>query len=128
MVISRMLQFYSVGHRVNILGSRGISASDYTPVYGSGIPEGMKPEDFVRKFSGVVRRDTLLASQKEQKQQLAVGLFKMGVLSQRNLMRALDTNFDFVANLKELLYEARIKLLVAAAQAAIQGKGQAKKK
>jgi hypothetical protein len=128
MVISRMLQFYSVAHRINILGAKGISSSDYTPLYGQALPSGMKGEDFVKRFSGVVRRDTLLASQKEQKQQVAIGLYKLGALSQRNLFRILDAGVDYDQNVKELLEEARIKILVAGAAAAAQGKGQGKKK
>jgi hypothetical protein len=126
MVLSDMLQFYSVGHRVAVLGTKGISASDYRPLYGQAIPQGMKPEEFVAKFQGVVKRDTLLASQKESKQQIAFALSKMGKLSDRNLFKILDSNFDYETNLKELLAEAKIKILVAAAGAAAQGKGQKK--
>lgn len=128
MVLSRMLQFYTVAHRVNILGSKGITASDYTPVYGSAVPDGMEPEDFVRRFSGTVRRDTLLATEKERKQQIALGLYKLGVLSMENLWKILDTGLSWQENLKQILGEARIKVLLAAAAAAAQGKGQGKKK
>ena len=126
MVISNMLQFYSVGHRVAIVGGEGITPSDYRPIYGEAIPSGMKPEDFVRKFSGVVRRDTLLNSQKESKQQLALYLRKSGDLSAKNLFRILDSNFDFETNKKELIEEARLKILLAAAAGALQGKGKKK--
>lgn len=126
MVIADMLQFYSVSHRVEILGSKGISSSDYRPIYGQAIPTGMKPEDFVAKFQGIVRKDTLLQSQKESKQQVAFALSKLGKLSDRNLFRILDQNFDFDANQKELIQEAIIKLKFAAAGAAAQGKGAKK--
>ena len=127
MLIANTLQFYTIAHRVNILGAKGFSASDYRPVYGQAIPSGMKPEEFVRKFSGTVRRDSILESQKAEKKQMAVVLSKLGKLSDRKLFQALDPNFPFEENQKELIEEARIKILVAAAAAAVQGKGQRKK-
>lgn len=127
MVIANMLQFYTVSHRVNILGSKGFSASDYTPIFGQALPSGMKPESFVRKFSGIVKRDTILESQKEAKKQIAFALAKVGKLSDRNLFKALDAGFDFESNRKELLEEAKDKILVAAAAAAVQGKGGKKR-
>ncbi len=123
MLIANMLQFYTVAHRVNILGAKGFSSSDFRPLYGEAIPSGMKPEDFVRKFSGTVRRDSILESQKEAKKQMALVLAKMGKLSDQNLFKILDPNFDFRENQQQLLGEARIKIVVAAAAAAAQGKG-----
>ena len=127
MVIANMLQFYSVAHRVNVLGAKGFSASDFTPIYGSGLPSGMAPETFVRHFSGTVSRGTVLESQRESEKQTALVLSKLGKLSDRNLFRVLKPNFDFESNRKELLSEAKDKLLVAAAAAAVQGKGGHKK-
>ncbi len=124
MLIANMLQFYTVAHRVNILGAKGFSSSDFRPLYGEAIPSGMKPEDFVRKFSGTVRRDSILESQKEAKKQMALVLAKMGKLSDQNLFKILDPNFDFRENQQQLLGEARIRLMVAAAAAAVQGKGK----
>jgi hypothetical protein len=128
MVIANMLQFYSVAHRVNILGTAGFSSSDFTPIYASGIPTGIAPEQFVRKFAGTCSRGTILESQREQEKQVALALSKLGKLSDRNLFRILKPNFNFDENQKELLAEARIKIIVAAAAAAAQGKGAAKSK
>jgi len=125
MTIANMLQFYSAAHRVNILGASGLSSADYRPIYGEAIPQGMKPEDFVRKFQGTVRRDTLLQSEKDRKLQMAFVLLKMGKISDQMFFRMSDSNFDFSLNKSELLEEARLKLLVAAASAALTGKGQA---
>src|SRR5208337_5011882 len=126
MVISDMLQFYSASHRVNILGAKGFSDSDFTPIYGQAVPRGMKPEEFVRKFSGVCRRDTILESQRESEKQTALVLAKLGKLSDENLFKILKPNFNFKENRDQLLSEARDKILVAAAAAALSGKGQGK--
>src|SRR5208337_2184126 len=126
MLVANTLQFYTVGHRVSILGSRGFSASDFQPLYGSALPSSMKPEEFVRRFQGIVRRDSILESQKEGKKQIAMALSKLGKLSDQNLYRILDQNFDWERNRRELLSEARDKILVAAAAAALSGKGQGK--
>src|ERR1700690_2890329 len=128
MLTANMLQFYSVSHRVNILGTAGFSSSDFTPIYGQGLPSGMKPEEFVRKFSGTVRRDTILESQRDADKQTAIVLSKMGKLSDENLFKVLKPNFDFDSNQKELVAEAKIKILVAAAAAQAQGKGAGHKK
>jgi hypothetical protein len=124
MVISDMLQFYSVQHRVTKLGAAGISTADWRPIYGESLPAGMKPEDFVRKFPITINKDSLLKSQKDAKVQYALALAKMGKISDRKLFQALDINFPYAENKKELLEEARTKLLLAAAAAAVQGKGQ----
>jgi hypothetical protein len=125
MVLSDMLQFYSVAHRVNILGAEGFTPADYRPVYGEAIPSGMSPEDFVRKFTGIIRRDTLLQSQKDAKLQMAFTLLKMGKISDKRFFEMADENFPYEQNKKELLDEAKTKMLVAAAAAALQGKGAA---
>lgn len=123
MVVSNMLQFYTVAHRLAILGAGGFTAADFKPIYGEARMEGMAPEEFVRRFQGVVKRDTLLASQKDQRIQYALALNKMGKLSDRNLFKMLDTNFNYEENVKELVEEAALKMKVAAAAAARQGKG-----
>ena len=123
MVVSDMLQFYSLAHRVHILGAGGIAPADYRPIYGEARPEGITPEDFVRKFSGVVRRDTLLRSQKDAKIERAFLLLKMGHLSSRRFFEIADENFPWEQNRAELIEEAKTKMLLAAAGAAMQGKG-----
>jgi hypothetical protein len=124
MLVSNTLQFYTVAHRVSILGAKGFSPSDFRPVYGSALPSSMKPEEWVRQFQGIVRKDSILESQKEGKKQIALALSKLGKLSDQNLYRILDNNFDWERNRRELLSEAKDKILVAAAAAAVQGKGQ----
>jgi hypothetical protein len=124
MGICNMLQFYSVGHRIEILGGKGITSADYRPIYGEARPSGMKPEEFVRKFSFVIKPGSTLAIEKNDKIQAAFQLRKMGDLSSRGLFRLIEPNFNFERNKEELLEEARLKLLVAAANAALTGKGQ----
>ena len=124
MVIADMLQFYSVSHRMAILGSKGFSASDYRPIYGESVLAGMKPEEFVRKFQGIVRRDTLLRSQRAEKITAAFTLLKMGKISDRGFFRIVDDNFDYERNRLELLDEAKMRLMVAAAAQALSGKGK----
>jgi hypothetical protein len=123
MVVSDMLQFYSVAHRVNILGPKGISSADWRPVYGSAKPVGMKSEDFVRQFQGIVRRDTLLQSQKRDKVQYAIALAKMGKLSDEMLFSILDPDgaIDFQANKRQLIEETILKMKLQGAAAAMQG-------
>lgn len=123
MGISDMLQFYSVAHRQAILGTKGITDSDFRPIYGQARPSGMKGEDFVRKFQFIIKPGSTLAVEKDDKIKYAFALSKLGKLSDRGLYRQLDQNFDFNRNQKELLEEAKIKLLVAGAAAAVTGKG-----
>ena len=128
MVIANMVQFYSANHRLAILGEKGISASDYRPIYGQSFPHSMKGEDFVRKFAGVIKRASMLQSQQDQLKQTALILSKLGKLSDRNLFRILEPDgFNFEQNQSELLEEARLKMMVGAAAAALQGRAKGKK-
>jgi hypothetical protein len=124
MGVANMLQYYSVAHRVAILGSKGFSNSDFSPIYGQALPSGMKGEDFVRKFQFIVKPDSMLNMQKQDKITVALGLRKMGDLSQAGLYRLLDQNFDYERNKKELIEEAKIKIMAAGAAAAATGKGK----
>lgn len=130
MGVANMLQFYSAAHRVAILGSEGLSASDYRPLYGSvyNMDTGMKPEEFVRKYQMAIRPDNTLASQKNDKVQIAIALRKMGDISSRELLRRLEPNFNFNRNQKELIEEARIKIALGAVSAAASGKNKGGKK
>lgn len=128
MGICNMLQFYSVAHRVAILGSEGFTGSDFQPIYGEALPSGIKPEDFVRKFQFIIRPGSMLSSEKAEKIQAAFALRKLGDLSSQGLFRLLDPNFNFQQNRKELIEEAKLKLMMAALGAAATGKGQHKGK
>ena len=133
MVLSNMLQFYSVGHRVGILGERGILSSDFQPLYGSMLSgkAGMMPEEFVRKFQMSVRPGSALSFSKDQRAQAAMVLRKTGDLSRNNVFRmfnsAYNANLDIKQNEQELAKEALQKLAIAAlaGQAAGAGKGGA---
>ena len=124
MGVSNILQFYSAAHRVAVLGAEGVSASDFRPIYGQSFPSGMKGEDYVRKFQFIIKPGSTLSVEKDQKIQFAFQLRKTGDLSSRGLFRVLDQNFNFEQNKEELLEEAKLKILVAAAQAAVTGKGE----
>ena len=125
-----ILQFYSVAHRVAILGARGISPNDYRPIYGEAFNSGagMKPEEFVRRFQFTVKPDSTLSSQRDGKVAIAMALRKQGDLSSKRMFTYIDPNFDYESNEMELIREAKIKLLVGAANAALTGKGAGKKK
>lgn len=133
MVVARMLQFYTLGHRTAILGDKkGTSSWDFSPMYGSLIQGGMLPEKFVRKFQFSIRPGSALSFDKEQRAQLAVVLNRQGLLSKRNVLRALNAagaNIDIEQNTKELAEEALQQLAMAAisGQAASARKGGGKK-
>lgn len=126
MGVADILQFYSVSHRVAVLGEKGISASDFRPLYGSvyNLNSGMKPEEFVRKFQLAIRPDNTLTSQRNDKVQVAIALRRMGDLSSQGMYRVVQPGFDWERNKRELVDEAKTKLLIAAANAALTGKGQ----
>lgn len=126
MVVSNMLQFYSVGHRVGLLGERGIVSSDFSPIYGSLLSGGMMPEDFVRKFQFSVRPGSALTFSKDKRAEIAMILRKQGDLSRPMLFKALDANIDTATNERELQEEQKQKLALAAlaGMAAGAAKGQ----
>lgn len=115
LVVSNMIQFYSVGHRVAILGEKGLTAMDFEgPLYGSMVSGGMAPEEFVRKFQFTIKPGSALSFEKETRIQMAAILRRNGDLSRNNLFRALDVNLDLKQNDAELLEEAKQKMLLAA--------------
>jgi hypothetical protein len=114
MVVSTMLQFYSVGHRVAILGERGITANDFSPLYGSLMEGGMAPEEFVRKFQFAIRPGSALSFSDDVRAQAAMLLRRSGDLSRNNLFRALKANIDTNLNEQELQAEMMQKLAMAA--------------
>jgi hypothetical protein len=129
MGISDMLQFYSVAHRVAILGAKGILPSDYRPIYSEiyNADSGMKPEEFVRRFQFTVKPDSTLASQRTDKIPVAMALRKQGDLSSRGMFNRIDPGFDYDKNEQELIHEAKIKLALGALNAAATGKKEKKK-
>jgi hypothetical protein len=123
-VVARMLQFYSVGHRVALLGEAGLSPMDFTPLYGSLMDGSMAPEDFVRKFQFSIRPGSALAFDKETRIQMALLLQQRGVLSMRNFFRVLDENIDVDQNERELIDEAVKRAQVTALGSAAASAGK----
>ena len=126
MVVSNMLQFYSVGHRVALMGVKGITSMDFTPLYGSLLNNSMAPEEYVRRVQFAIREGSSMTFDKETRVQMAMLLQEKGLLSHQNLFRVLDSGINVKQNDDELLGEAMQKLGLAglAAQAANAGKPQ----
>ena len=130
MVVSNMLQFYSLGHRQAILGEKGTSQWDFSPLYGSLMQKGMAPEKFVRKFQFSIRPGSALSFDKETRAQMAVVLGRQGLLSSKNVLRALNAagaNIDIEENQKELQFEMLQKMAAGALMAGGKGKAGGKK-
>lgn len=117
MVVSDMLQFYSLGHRTTLLGEKGYASWDFSPMYGSLMQRGTAPEKFVRKFQFSVRPGSALSFDKETRLQASIILNRQGIVSMRNVLRALNqagANINIDENLKELQQEALQKMALAA--------------
>lgn len=116
LVVPNMLQFYTVAHRVAILGQRGLTDSDFSPMYGSLLSKTATstPEQFVRKFQFSIRPGSALTFDQETRVQMAAILQQRGLLSAKNLFRALDANIDLKQNELELQEEQMQKLRIAA--------------
>ncbi len=116
-VVHRMLQFYTLGHRTAILGDKGTSVWDFSPLYGSLMQKGMLPEKFVNKFQFSIRPGSALSFDKETRAQASVLLNRAGLLSNKNVIRSLNAagaNINEKQNEVELVQEAMQKLALAA--------------
>ena len=116
MVVSNMLQYYSLGHRMAILGEKGMSNWDFSPMYGSLIQKGMAPESFVRKFQFSIRPGSALSFDRETRLQAAIVLNRQGLISKKNVLRLLNqngANIDINENLNELAQEALQQMAIA---------------
>jgi hypothetical protein len=130
MVVANMLQFYSLGHRTAILGEKGQTAWDFSPMYGSLLQGGMAPERFVRKFQFSIRAGSALSFDRETRAQMAVVLNRQGLLSNRKVLQALNAagaNIDVAENEKELQQEMLQKLAMAALSGMAAGAKKGKK-
>lgn len=117
MVVSNMLQFYSLGHRTAILGDKGMSQWDFSPLYGSLMQRGMAPEKFVRKFQFSIRPGSALSFDNETRLQASIVLNRQGLISMQNVLRMLNkagANINIAENMKELQQEALQKMAIAA--------------
>lgn len=126
MVIARNLQFADSRHRIARFGSKGVTGSDFEPIYGNTKPKGMTGESFVSKVGFSVRKGSLLAIEKEDKVPVAFALRKQGDMSRRGLYRILDENIDVGKVEKELKEEAAEKIALAGAAGAIQAHAKGK--
>lgn len=124
MVISRNLQFSDTRHRIARFGSAGVTGNDFEPIYGSTIPQGMKPEQFVSKVQFTVKKGSLLAIEREEELPIAFALRKQGDMSRRGLYRVIDKNVDVGLIEKELKEEAAEKVALGGAAAALAHKGK----
>ena len=127
MVVSNMLQFYSLGHRTAILGDKGISNWDFSPMYGSLMQRGMAPEKFVRKFQFSIRAGSALSFDRETRLQAAIILNRQGLISTKNVLRLLNqngANIDIKENMRELQEEALQKMAIAALAGAGKSRGK----
>lgn len=123
MVVANMLQFYTVGQRMAILGGNSMTRMDYNPLYKTlpAIKGGMAPEEFIKRTEFTIKPGSSLTFEKETKVQMAAVLRRNGDLSRNNLFRALDANIDMKQNEAELIVEAEQKAMFAAAASAAAG-------
>lgn len=130
LVISNMLQFYTLGHRVSLLGDKGISKMDFQgPIYGSMLSGSMLPEDFVRKFQFTIVPGSALSFDKDQIAQALMALRRTGDLSRNRMYAGLNDigpsfSLDTKLNDQELMDEAVLKLKMAAAASQAASAGQ----
>lgn len=122
MATCNLLQFSTAKARSAKFGGKGLLDSDFTPIYGNLLPQGMKGEEFVRMCSFSIRKGSLLAIEKNDEIQVAFALRKGGDLSRKGLYRKLDANIDYEQIHDELLEEAKEKLALGALANAASGK------
>jgi hypothetical protein len=121
LVVSNMLQFYSVKHRIQKYGAKGIQAGDMIPWYGHLVPRGMEPEEFVRSVSFTIRRGSVLAIEKQEKTPVVFALRKNKDISRKGVYRFLDANIDVDRNERELKEEMAEAAAIGAAAGAMGG-------
>ncbi len=124
LTIRNMLQFYTLEHRVNMLGASGISPTDSIPEFGNLFPRGMAPEIFVKRFEFVLEPGSLLSMDRNEVEFKAREMYKMGLISRRQVFRMVNMNIDVDQNEKEIVEEAEKKVALAglAAQATHKAK------
>lgn len=121
LIVSNMLQFYSMRHRIRKYGAKGIQPGDLVPWYGHLMPQGMEPEEFVRNASFSIRRGSVLAIEKQEKMPVVFALRKNKDLSRKKVFEFLDANIDVDQNNQELKEEMAEAAAIGAAAGALGG-------
>jgi hypothetical protein len=123
MSVCNILQFSTAKARAAVYGGRGLLDSDFSPMYGQLLPQGMEPETFVRMANFSIRKGSLLSIEKSEEIQIAFALRKMKDLSRKAMYRKLDANIDVAQIEAELLEEAIVNIKLAGAASQASGKG-----
>lgn len=120
------LQFYDVGHRMQMLGMSGIVKEDYDNNPTSLIPEGIDAESYVRMFHFGTEKGSLLGAQKQERTPVMFAMRKNHDISRKRLFAFLDWNIDEQANDAEL-HEEAVAAAKAQAEAGVKPGGKGKK-
>ena len=123
LVVPDMMQFYTPKHRIAKYGADGITPNDMVPWYGSFVPQGMEPEEFVKSVNFSIRKGTILGIEKAEKTPIVFALRKNKDLSRKNVFRFLDANIDVDRNDRELKEEMAEQAMIAQAAGALGGGG-----
>jgi len=89
LALSNVFQFFTAKQRLKILGPDGVTYQDY-----DFDPDNMKPwtepkEEHWKNFSLTVAEGSLHGASRDREKQMAIALFKGGVISRRELLRKL---------------------------------------
>jgi len=126
MVAANNMQFSTSKSRIAKFGTKGLTDSDFEPMYGQFLSHGMTGEELVRQMLFNIRKGSLLGIEKQDEVNVAFAMVKMGVLSRKALYRKMGipkSEQDRIeAELKEEAIE-KIKLAQAAGAGQQHGHG-----
>jgi len=106
--VSRSLQFYTAERRLELLGTYGLMPQDYDTNQGSLVPEGMRPETYVRRFHFNIERGSLLKVQHMERVTFAFKMYQLKLISRVQFFKMVDINVNQEQNTKELIEEAKV--------------------
>lgn len=127
MASCNIMQFSSARYRAGVFGGAGLMDSDFTPDYGKMLPDGMEPEEFVRRCSFSIRKGSLLAIEKSEEIQIAFALRKNRDISRKRLLKKIGLpEKEIKENEEELVAEGMQAAAGQALVSAASGKGHHK--
>ena len=128
MIVANKLQFETADKRVAQYGWKGLLDSDFFPYYKHLCPQGIQPEEFVKKISFTIRRGSLLSIERTDELAQMSQLRKAGEIDHTTFMEFLNSKFNANLNIPQIQQrlsveaEQKAKLAVALGQAQHQAK------
>ena len=94
MMVSNMIQFWSVKRRMQVLGTKGLTFEDFDWDPGNMIPAGTSGESFVQRFKFYIQPGSLLSIKRVEEKMEVLMLRKMQAIDLKTMYKKLGGDYN----------------------------------